>query len=46
MQTTQGIENMILTKEMDSHTINQSIMPPVNFSPVPTLLTADKEPTA
>lgn len=40
MQTTQGIENMILTKEMDSHTINQSIMPPVNFSPVPTLLTA------
>ena len=28
IQTTQGIENMILSKEMDSHTINQSILPP------------------
>ena len=39
MQTAQGLENSILTKEMDSHTLNQSITPPTNFSPVPTLVT-------
>jgi len=40
MQTTAGLEESILTREMSSHTINQSIEPPSSFSPVPTLLTA------
>jgi len=40
MQTTQGLENLILSKEMDSHTLNQSVAPPTNFSPAPTLVTA------
>ena len=40
MQATAGIEDTIITKEMQSHTINQSIEAPNNFSAVPTLLTA------
>lgn len=40
LQTTEGMENLILTKEMDSHTLNQNIAPPDYFSPVPTLVTA------
>ena len=40
MQTTANLENSIISKEMNSHIINQSIAPPQHFSPVPTLLTA------
>jgi hypothetical protein len=39
-QTAAGLEDSILTREMQSHTINQSIEAPNNFSAVPTLLTA------
>ena len=39
-QTAAGLEDSILNREMQSHTINQSIEAPSNFSPVPTLLTA------
>jgi hypothetical protein len=37
---TDGLEDTLLEREMYSHTINQSIEAPTNFSPVPTLLTA------
>lgn len=40
MQTAAGVEESILTREMNSHTINQSIEAPTNFSAVPTLLSA------
>jgi len=40
LQTTEGMENLILAREMDSHTLNQNIAPPEHFSPIPTLLTA------
>jgi len=39
MQTAAGLEESILTREMDSHTINQSLEAPSYFSPTPTLLT-------
>jgi hypothetical protein len=39
-QTAAGLEDSILNREMQSHTINQSIEAPDNYSPVPTLLTA------
>ena len=39
LQTTAGLEHSILTREMDSHTINESIEAPSQFSAVPTLLT-------
>ncbi len=39
-QTAAGLEDSILNREMQSHTINQSIEAPANYSPVPTLLTA------
>jgi ribosomal protein L21E len=39
MQTTAGLEDSILTREINSHTINQSIEAPAFFSAAPTLLT-------
>ena len=39
MQTTAGIEDAILTREINSHTINQSIEAPAFYSSAPTLLT-------
>jgi len=38
-QTVAEIEANIIAKELNSHTINQSVEAPTNFSPVPTLLT-------
>jgi hypothetical protein len=39
MQTTSNLENALISREMNSHIINQSIAPPQHFSPTPTLLT-------
>jgi hypothetical protein len=40
LQTTAGIEMLMIEKEMNSHTLNQQVEPPKSFSPVPTLLTS------
>ncbi len=39
MQTTSGLETALISREMNSHILNQSIEPPQRFSPVPTFLT-------
>ncbi len=38
LQRTADIELSMIEKEMNSHTLNQQVEPPRNFSPVPTLL--------
>ncbi len=38
-QSVAEIEANIIAKELNSHTLNQSVEAPTNFSPVPTLLT-------
>ncbi len=38
-QSVAEIEANIINKELNSHTLNQSVEAPTNFSPVPTLLT-------
>ena len=39
MQTTADWEQSMIEKELNSHTLNQSVEAPITFSPVPTLLT-------
>jgi hypothetical protein len=38
-QATSKIENTLITRELNSHIINQSVAPPQHFSPIATLLT-------
>ncbi len=41
-QNSTDIECNLIQKELNSHTINQSVEPPSNFSPVPTLISSAK----
>jgi len=41
-RTTEDIENSIILKELNSHTLNSSVNPPINFSPTPTITSPAK----